>query len=209
MSSIDVQQSIFHQHEEFLEAVKKKLFKMKEIEAVVLFGSFAREDYSLRHSDLDLMIFLDRLDRDSALEQQIKKKMITLGLGKEISPHVLFQCKKLREEDNSLLVTIAREGQVLFTKKTIIISKNIVGLLPYNLVRFDTTGCRSVVKNRLQRFLYGYTMNKKRYQGIIDEEKVFSAGKSAILAPEELQKKILLFAQKIGVRVEIKGRFYK
>ena len=208
LHKINVKESTLAHHEQFLSLFKKELPKIKEINAVVLFGSFARGDYSLRHSDVDLMVFLDKEEKDQALEEQIRKKVLALSVEKELSPHVVFQYKKIEEEDKSLMVTIAREGQVLFARKTIIISHNQAGLLSYYLIRFDTAGCRAVVKNKLQRFLYGYVVKGKRYKGLVDEQKILSAGKGAILVPEELCKKTMHFAQSIGVKAIVKGRFY-
>ncbi len=209
MSKINVQENIVQQHEEFIGLIRKGLEPIPEINAVVLFGSYARGDYSLRHSDVDLMVFLDKEQKDLMLEEKIRRKVIEAGFGKELSPHVVFQYKTVEEDDKSLLVTIAREGKVLFARRTIIISQNQAGLTAYILVRFDTTGCAPVVKNRLQRFLYGYLVKGKRYRGIVDEQKVLSAGKSAIMVPEELYKKVLHLAQRIGVKAISKWRFYK
>lgn len=209
LGKINVEKKLLQHHQQFLAELKNELSKIKEISAVILFGSFARGDYSFRHSDLDVMIFLDKEEKDSSLEQQIQQKIITLSIGKGISPHAVFQYKKVEEEDKSLLVTIGREGKVVFARSTIVISHNLIGLVPYVLIRFDTTGCPPIRKNKLQRFLYGYTVNGKKYKGLVDEEKVLSAGKSAILVPEELQKKVLVFAQGINIKAIPKGRFYR
>ena len=209
ISKINVQETIIRQQEDFLAAVKKELAAVPEINAVVLFGSLARGDYSLRHSDIDLMIFIDQEKKNPRLEERIRKKIILASMGKELSSQAVFQYKTVEEEDKSLLVTIAREGKVLFARRTIIISQNQAGLTSYTLIRFETAGCAPVVKNKLQRFLHGYTVKGKHYKGIIDEQRVFSAGKSAIMVPEELHTKVLHLAQDIGVKVISKGRFYK
>ncbi len=66
-----------------------------------------------------------------------------------------------------------------------------------------------MIKNKLQRFLYGHIIKGKRYRGIVDDEKVLSAGKGAIIVPQEMLKKVLLFAQKIGIEAFQKAKFYK
>lgn len=209
LHNINVQKSILQSHELFLDLLKKELPKIKEINAAVLFGSFARGDYSLRHSDVDIMIFLDKEEKDAAMEEQIKRKIIALSIDKELSPHIIFQYQKVEEEDKSLMVTIAREGKVLFARKTIVISQNQAGLVSYYLIRFDTAGCKAVSKNKLQRFLYGYIIKGKRYPGLIDEQKILSAGKGAIMVPEEIQQKVVHFAHTLRVKTINKGRFYK
>ena len=155
------------------------------------------------------MVFLEVEEKDQKLEEKILKKVVNLNLGKELNVHTIFQYKKVEEEDKSLMLTIAKEGKVLFSKKTIMISGEVLGLKNYYLIKFETAKVKPVIKNKLQRFLHGYIIKGKRYQGIVDGEKVLSAGKGAIIVPEELLKKILLFAQNIGVKAVQKGKFYK
>jgi predicted nucleotidyltransferase len=207
LHKIDTHETIKVQAEELITSVKKELSKIKEINAIILFGSFARRDYSVRHSDIDLMIFLDA--KDEKQEEKIKRKIIALNLGKAMHIHALFQYTKIEDEDRSLMLTIAQEGKVLFARKSIVISQNILGLKPFILLRFDTAGLAPVIKNKLQRFLYGYTIKGKKYQGIVDGENVVSAGQGAIIIPQDMQKKTMLFVEKIGVKVIQKGKFYK
>ena len=209
IAKIDVKETIQKQFKELVNSLEKELSKIKEINSVVLFGSFARGDYSVRHSDLDIMVFLEVEEKDQKLEEKILKKVVNLNLGKELNVHTIFQYKKVEEEDKSLMLTIAKEGKVLFSKKTIMISGEVLGLKNYYLIKFETAKVKPVIKNKLQRFLHGYIIKGKRYQGIVDGEKVLSAGKGAIIVPEELLKKILLFAQNIGVKAVQKGKFYK
>lgn len=189
--------------------LKAELQKFKEINALVLFGSFAREDYSVRHSDIDLMVFIDTEKKDTMLEEKVRKSIIKHSLGKLINIHAVFQYKKVDEEDRSLMLTVAREGRVMFAKKTIVLSYNILGLKPFVLLRFNTAGVKPVAKNRLQRFLYGYKIKGKQYKGIIDGENVLSAGQGAIILPEEMVDKITLFARHAGIDVVQKGKFYR
>lgn len=206
LSKIKVKQALKQQYKETITKLKE-LKKIKEVNAIVLFGSFARKDFSSKHSDLDIMVFLDKENKDKKLEEKIRKKIIVLNKG--IAVHTIFQYKKIDEEDKSLMLTIAKEGKVIFSKKSIIISNNILGLKPHYLIKFDTTNTKPVIKNKLQRFLHGYTIKGKKYKGLIDEEKVFSAGKAAIIIPQELLKKILIYANNIGIKAIQKGKFYK
>ncbi len=209
LSKIDINDAIKQQFEGLIKSVQKELHKINEINAVVLFGSFARGDFSYRHSDIDIMVFIDKTEKDAALEEKILKRIIDLNLGKELNIHTLFQYTKLEEEDKSLMLTIADEGRVVFAKRSIFISDNILGLKSCFLVKFDTANSKPVIKNKLQRFLHGYLTKGKRYKGIVDDENVLNAGKGAIIAPQEMLKKILLFAQSIGVKAYQKAKFYR
>jgi len=208
IQKIDLEKTLHKQSEDFISALKKELPRLEEINAVVLFGSLARGDYSIRHSDIDLLIFIGKEKPDPLLEEKIRTKIIKLSLGKELAPHVLFQYKIL-EEDQSLLRTIAKEGKVIFVRKAIVISWDLLGLKEYLLIKFDTAGKNPVVKNKLQRLLYGYTIKGKKYNGLVDGEQVISAGKGAVLAAQELAKKIIILSNQIGIQVKQKGKFYK
>ncbi len=193
----------------FLEQLKLSARGKKDVLAVILFGSFARGDYSLRHSDIDVMWILDKNERDEQLEEQIRRNVLQISLSKGLNIHALFQYRKVEEEDRSLMLTIGREGKVIFARDCIILSQNILGLREYFLLRLDVTDVDQVRKNKLQRFLYGYTISGKDYNGIVDEEKVFSAGKGAILVYGEMLQKVLLFLEEIGVKVVQKGKFLR
>lgn len=206
IENIDI---IKEQFEEIVIKIKRDMHKIKKINAVVLFGSFARGDYSARHSDIDIMIFLDEEKKDSKLEEKILNKIINLNLGKLISVHTLFQYKRVKTEDAGLLLTIAEEGRTLLSRKSIVISKDILGLKSIYLIIFDSKDVDQVMKNKLQRFLHGYIVKGKKYNGIVDNEKVISAGKAAIIVPKELLDKILLFADSIGIKAKQGGRFYR
>ena len=206
IENIDI---IKEQFEEIVIKIKRDMYKIKKINAVVLFGSFARGDYSARHSDIDIMIFLDEEKKDSKLEEKILNKIINLNLGKLISVHTLFQYKMVKTEDAGLLLTIAEEGRTLLSRKSIVISKDILGLKSIYLIIFDSKDVDQVMKNKLQRFLHGYIVKGKKYNGIVDNEKVISAGKAAIIVPKELLDKILLFADSIGIKAKQGGRFYR
>ncbi|MBI4981042.1 nucleotidyltransferase domain-containing protein [Candidatus Woesearchaeota archaeon] len=209
LDRIDPYQTLTTQFEELIFSLKNELSKIKAVNALVLFGSFARGDYSFRHSDMDVMIFLDKIEKDGKLEEELRKKVIQLNLGKKISVHTVFQYRKIEEEDKSLMLTIGREGRIIFARKSLVISNNLMGLKEYHLIRFDAANINPVNKNKLQRFLYGYKIKGNRYSGIIDDEKVISAGKGAILIPHELVQKVLLFSQQIGIKAVQKGKFYR
>ncbi len=208
LKKIDLNEIIKSQYEELVKDIKEKLYNIDKLNAVIIFGSYARGDYTHK-SDLDIMVFLDLENENKQIEEKIRKTIIKINLSKEIIIHTIFQYKTIQKEDKSLMLTIAREGQVIFSKKAIIISQNILGLKSYVLLRFETNKLDQVKKNKLQRFLNGYVVKGKKYKGLIDNDEVTKAGKGAIIVPENMLKKIQLYSQKIGVNVIQKGKFYK
>jgi len=209
LCEIDIKETLEKQANLIISSLRKELQKIKEINSVVLFGSFARGDYSLKSSDIDIMVFLDREQKDAKIEAKVLNEVIKINLDKEITIHTLFQYKKIEDEDKSLMLTISTEGKVLFARKSIVISQNLLGLKDYYLIHFDTTNTSQVTKNKLQRFLYGYKVKDKKYNGIIDGETVFCAGRSAVLIPQNMLRKIQLFSKNIGVNAIQKGKFYR
>lgn len=209
LRNISAEESFTKEADEIISKIKKRLYEIKDVQAAVLFGSFARGDFSRRHSDIDIMVFIDKNEKAKKIEEKILRSVNEICLNKSVAAHIIFQYKKVEEEDKSLLLTMAEQGKPLFAKELIVIGKDIVGLKTYNLVKFDTAGLDGITKNKLQRFLHGYTMNKKRYKGLIDEDAVLSAGKAAIIARKDLCDSILLFANKIGVKAQLKGKLFR
>ena len=209
LKNLDVHKKVHHEFEQLVETLKKLLYPLNKINPAILFGSFARGDYSIRHSDIDIMIFIDEKKENETLEKSIKKMIIDSTLGNELHAHVIFQYKCITEEDKSLMLTLAKEGKVIFTKKMIVLSDEVLGLKPYFLIKFETEKLKPVVKNQLQRFLHGYTVKGKKYQGLVDNEQVMQAGKGAVIIPESMLQKLLFFAKKIGVSAVQKGKFYR
>lgn len=209
LGQIDIEETFKIHVRQSISALKKELPKFQEIIAAVLFGSISRGDFSSRHSDMDVMIFFNLKDKNQLLEEKIRKKILELSLGKKVNVHIVFQYKKVKEEDRSLMLTLSKEGKIIFSRGTIVLSEEILGLVPYYLIKFDTTDISQVVKNKLQRFLHGYTFQKKHYAGITESDKIITAGKGAIIVPEELREKVLLFAQKIRVKAVQAAKVYR
>ncbi len=209
IDKINIEETIKRQFEEFATILKKELILLQEVNALVLFGSFARGDFSVRHSDIDLMFFLDNIKKSPTLEERIRKKVIELTLRTTLNIHTIFQYRDVKDEDQSLMRTISKEGKVLFSRKTLIISDALMGLKEYSLLKFDSKGVPAVDKNKLQRFLHGYTMKGKKYKGIVDGERVIGAGKGAVLVHQDIVENVILFAQEIGIKTVMKGKWYR
>src|SRR3989338_6782397 len=85
-----------------LSILQNLFLQYKKIEVVYLYGSVARGDYSLRHSDLDLLLILS-CNANKKLEEKIKNALITLGLKNGVKVQIEFVGKNVIEEDHSLL----------------------------------------------------------------------------------------------------------
>ena len=187
-----------------VEALKKH----EETYMIILFGSFARKDYSLRHSDLDIYVILNKKKQDKKFEQKLEKDVLNSTLETKAPVQLTFQYLSINEEDRSLLVKMCEEGIVLFSRGIVFTGYGTLGLKKIYLVSYDLTQASQVNKNRFNRFVNGYTKNKKRYEGIIDNKNVIKAGNGALLADDIDLKKIELLAEKINVKISTKQVLY-
>jgi len=206
--------------EKFKKAIDEcvvKLKKINSITAIILFGSLARGDYSVKHSDIDLLVFLDKDKKDENLEKRLNQIAVVIGTKYKATIHLTFQYNKITEEDNSLIKRLMGEGRVLFNKGNIIISKEILGLKAYELIVFDTSGLKQLTKTKFSRLLHGtklwYFKDKKKiikqYKGLIDNENYINAGKGALLILHSEADKFAELCGELGLRIKSKGIFYR
>lgn len=200
-----------------LEEVINCLKKDKKVQAVILFGSMARGEISPRHSDIDMFVFIDALKSDQKLEEKLHSKAIKIGNNYKITIHLTFQYQELRKEDQSLIKKLAQEGKVLYNRNLLIISDKLLGLKPFELILFDTQKAIQLQRTKFSRFLHGATLWYKKegkkiikkYEGIIDNETIFGAGKSALLISSERVEKFQELAEELGIKIKSKGVFYR
>ncbi len=199
--------------DEAVEALKKQ----KQVIAIVLFGSFARGDYSILHSDIDLFVFIGRNEREEKIEENLNLLAAKIGGKHKVTLHLTFQYNQVTEEDSSLIKRLAKEGKVLYNKNILIISKEILGLKPFELIKFDTSGVKQINKTKFSRLLHGskswyYKDGKKvvkQYESLIDNNEVFDAGKGALLIIASKADKLAALAEELGIKVKSQGSFYR
>lgn len=192
------------------------LKKEKTISAVILFGSMARGDFSPLHSDIDLFVVVDSEKGVPALEKELSMKAINTGNKYKTTIHLTFQYLNASKEDQSLLRKLSGEGKVLYSKDLLIISKELLGLKPFELIIFDTQDATQLQRTKFSRFLHGATLWYKKegkkvikkYRGIADNHSVFEAGKGALLISVDKVEKFQELAEEMGIKVKSKGLFY-
>lgn len=193
--------------------LQEKFPKIKEIEIVYLFGSVARGDYSLRHSDLDLLIVLSTCTNDR-VEEKIKNILVPLGLAHGVKVQIEFVGKTITLEDQSLLRKVIEEGKVLYAKGTLVFDHLQLGLQQFIIYSYSLR--KSTQKSYFSKVLHGrkswyYNKGKKvvkQYPGIIDNSSIIDLGRGALLVAKEKQKDILRVFEQFGVEYEIKRIVY-
>ncbi|MBI5073361.1 nucleotidyltransferase domain-containing protein [Candidatus Woesearchaeota archaeon] len=185
----------------------------KEIEVVYLYGSVARGDYSLRHSDLDLLVVLS-CNINKKIEENIENALVPLGLKNCVKIQIEMVWKKITEEDHSLLRKVIEEGKVLYAKGIVVFDHLQLGLRQFIVYSYSLE--KSAQKSYFSKVLHGrkswYYDGKKKivkeYPGIIDNDTIIELGRGALLVAKERQKDILHVFEQFGVVYEIKRIVY-
>lgn len=189
--------------EKTLKELKKKILEIKEITIVVLYGSVAREDYSLRHSDLDLFIFLNKINEK--IKDKINNKLLPIGSRNGVNIHIEYQGLKIKDEDKSLIEKIIEEGRIIYSKAFMIFPTDKIGLKQYIVYEFSSKEPK--IKTRISQILHGrkawyFKGNKKivkTYKGIADDKDIVLIGKGAVMVGKDKQKDIVNMFERLGV----------
>ncbi len=196
-----------------LSLLQEKFSLHKEIKVVYLYGSVARGDYSLRHSDLDLLVILS-CSLNKKIEENIRKLFIPVGLQNGVKIQIEFIWEKITEEDHSLLRKVIEEGKVLYAKATVVFDHLQLGLRQFIVYSYSLK--KSAQKSYFSKVLHGrkswyYDNGKKvvkEYPGIIDNATIFELGRGALLVAKERQKDMLRVFEQFGIVYEIKRIVY-
>ena len=167
-------------NEELIKKSIEKLKDMDKLDAIVLFGSYARGEED-KSSDIDLLIVLDSNQPKKYLKEVIRRIGEVDKEGK-ISPRLT----NLRDYDPSFFQNVLREGRLLFG--ALVVDNKRLALKPYRLVNYDLSKLSNSKKVRISRRVYGYTSKKGdkkyHYNGLKDEGNVFVYPSSTVLLAE-------------------------
>ncbi len=200
---------------ETIKNVSNILEKEKDVLALFLFGSRAREE-SKKDSDYDFYLILDRNTKDSLREDQLIEKVIKAAKNAEI--HLTFQYLFVVDEDKSLILKISSEGKLLFSKTYLITPYQQFGLQKYFICKWEVDekkyaggNKKEYIKNTkllISRFLYGYEQKYKykneekisKKQGIVDNKTVFGEN-GMIIIPEIIFNHVKYFLEKNRAKI--------
>jgi len=184
--------------EESLAEIKKRL-KVKGVFAVILYGSVARGDYSLKHSDIDIFVVLS-----SDVKNKIDSLVNDINLKYRVKVHPEYQGIDVKHEDQTLLCKMFDEGKVLFSRGFWFMNKRNLGLESFRLYRFDTSSVGKINRVMLSRALHG----RKGLNGLIDGISIIDSGKGGLIVRKNLFKDIESFFDRFKVKYKIVKTFY-
>ncbi len=182
-----------------LKKITKKLSKIDDIKTVILYGSFARGEYTSR-SDIDLFI----LTTDKKTQNEIQDRVIELEseLGRSIQP-TIRTITELQITDTGLLQNIFQEGKILYLKEPAEIpSAVLLQQKPHLIYSFQISSLSQKEKAKFNRYLYEQNKKGYKYKGLLQEigGKKLSAG--CVMVPYMQKEKIEKIFRKFKVKFE-------
>jgi len=176
--------------EQAVRETKKKLAEHKNIFAAILYGSVSRGDYSIRHSDIDILIITEGKNI-----KPINKTINEINAKYRVKIHPEYQTSKIKPEDQTLLCKMFEEGKILFSKGIWLMNEKALGLNAYRLYRFDTTGL-----SKSRRVMASRALHER---GLIDNNAIIDSGRGGLLARKDKFEEIEQFFDKAGIKYKI------
>ena len=168
-----------------LKTITRELSGLKEVLAIILYGSYARGDYGAK-SDVDLFIVVE----NSADKEKIEDAIIQLEnkISKSIQPTIRKR-KELNETDSGLLQNIFQEGKLLYLKEPLeIVSALLLKQKPFVLFTFELKNLSQKEKAKFNRKLYPHAIQGYKYQGLL--QKIGGEKKGIDLIIERVESEI-------------------
>ncbi len=200
--------------EQTVELLKEKLSSIKEILIVFLYGSVARGDYSLRHSDLDLFIVLKSKTINEKQKEKLNMEFLKWEYKYGVRIHAEYQGLNITYDDYSLVRKMIEEGQIIYSCGVFSFDNQLIGLKQYKIYDFSLKNSKN--KTMFSKVLHGrkswyYKRNEKivkRYSGIIDNTFIIELGKGTLMVSKEKDQDLKNIFDNFGVEYELKKIVY-
>lgn len=177
--------------------IVKALAEIDDVRAIILYGSFARNEATSR-SDIDLLILTS--EKRTFKEVQNKVIKIESDIGRNIQPTVRT-LKELEKTDSGLLQNIFQEGKMLYLKEpTDIPSSMLLEQKPQLVYSFQLSKLSQNEKARFNNEFYGRKKGKYSYKGLLNEIGGQKLSAGCILVPHSEKQKIEKFFKQSKVQ---------
>ena len=188
-----------------LNELKKEFAKIEKVSAVFLYGSYARGDYSEKHSDFDLLIFVDMKKVSDRVKENIDNAIIPVGIRHKVRIHTEYQGTEIKPEDQTLIAKIIEEGNLVYSSGLFVIPAKKIGLEAFFLYEFKSNVRLSQILHGRKSWYYkGKEKIIKHYKGIIDNQTIIGAGRGALLVRKDKTQDIEGMFQRLNVKYKIK-----
>lgn len=184
---------------QILNKIIDRLSEIKEVKAIILYGSFARGEFGSR-SDIDLFILTSKDIKD-----KVEEKVIELEnqIHRSIQP-TLRTVKQLKATDSGLLQSIFQEGKILFLREYFDFPvSSLLEQKPFVIYKFDISHLKQNKKAQVNRKFYGYKDKGYNYEGLIHKVGGSKLSSGCVIVPFSHDKKrIEDFFKKNRIRFE-------
>ena len=177
-------------------ALKDRLAKIKDIGAVILFGSIVRGEGSPK-SDIDIMVVPAKAEKTMNLEGTVANilKEIETEYKLPVSFSMLIYTGL---EDPYFLWETVKDGVVLYIKPKLAIQTPQT-VKPYALISYSYTGLTENEKKRLSRFLFEAKSGLK----VDKSNKLEYIAPGVILLTPERSELVVEFFNELGLRYSL------
>src|SRR3989338_8082649 len=187
---------------------------LKEILVVFLYGSVARGDYSLRHSDLDLFIVLKNKLVNEKVKERLDELILPLGYKEGVKIHPEYQGIEIQHEDRTLVQKMIQEGKIIYSTGVFTFDFQQVGLQQY--IIYDFWLKKAVNPTMFSKVLHGrkswYWKRKekiiKEYPGMIDGKEIIELGRGVIMVHKGKEKDLKHIFEQFKVEYKLRKIVY-
>ena len=172
------------------------LSAIKEVRAIILYGSAARREFTSR-SDIDLFIIVSR-NVNAKIENAVIELENEIHLS--IQPTVRRE-SQIKKTDSGLLQNIFQEGRILYLKNSLQFpAAELLEQKPFMIYTFDISHLKQNEKAAFNRVLYGYKDKKYFYEGLLQKLGGSKLSAGCILIPYGAKGRIENYFEKRNVK---------
>jgi hypothetical protein len=164
----------------------REISRIRGVSAVILFGSYSREDFD-EGSDIDLLILFDDEESYSEGSPHISEVTAKRDMFIQAIPMTLDELRSSR-----LLPTLISEGRILYSCQPLNLLSLAEGLLkPYALITYNLSHLPPRRKVKFIHTMQGRGREEYKSHGLLRELDGFKVGRSSMMVPiENLAKTI-------------------
>jgi len=182
-----------------LKRIAKEFSQIKDVKAVILYGSLARGEFTSR-SDIDLFIVTE----GTKTQKELQEKVIELEskIGRNIQP-TIRTVAELKKTDTGLLQNIFQEGGILYLKEPLDIpSTLLLKQKPYLIYTFQINNLSQKDKAKFNRKLYGEIKKGYEYEGLLRKLGGQKLSSGCVMVPFSQKENVEKFFKKFKVKFE-------
>lgn len=186
------------QLESSLSKIVAAVRSVEGVVAVFVFGSFARGEAD-EGSDVDLLVLFEDEDVMRRNEWEVTRR-----LPADVFTQSICVCPSTLVEMNPVfLQSVLEDGVVLYMRHPLVLRSRLASTSPHLLVTYSLKGLSQKEKQRVDYRLFGRTVGKHHYDGIVEECGGKRLGRGCFLIPEESAQTVLDLLDNHNVKYEL------